>query len=121
MLRVEEASANIVSITVVLSVILAVSTPAFFGISNSKKLPTTADLCLMFFMGLLSTYGLFAGLATLQVIKNKVRFLLHITVAVTLTLYAYQTLTIGFGLQKTIGVILGLVAAISVSKSSRSS
>lgn len=60
----------------VLSVIMTASSPAFFGISKSVKNPNSLDLFMMIVLGTISTYGLYAGIATLQIIKNKVRFLI---------------------------------------------
>lgn len=88
-IKVDESSANIVSVTVIISVILTVSTPAFFGITKLRKIPTVTDICLMSLLGLIVTFGMFAGLAVLQIIQNKVRLLIQMVMSIVLILYAF--------------------------------
>lgn len=101
-------SSNFLSVQMVLSLTLAIFTPAFFAIASGKQPTSLTDLFLMVLIGILTTYGLYAAMVAVTIVKKRSNFLLFCTLAMAVVLFIYGIGTDGI----TIIAILGLGLAV---------
>jgi drug/metabolite transporter (DMT)-like permease len=92
----------------VLSLVLVVFIPAFFAISSGEDRTSVIDLLLMTLIGIVTTYGVYAGMVAITIVKKRSNFLLFGTLAMAFVLFIYGIGTDGV----TIIAILGMALAI---------
>jgi hypothetical protein len=100
-------SSNFISVQLVMSLIFAVFTPAFFAIASGTQATSIVDLVLMIFIGLITSYGLYAGMVAITIVRKRSNFLLFGTLAMAIVLFIYGLGTDGV----TVIALLGMVLA----------
>lgn len=109
-----QTNSNFISASMVMNLIFVVFTPAFFAIASGTQRTSVLDLFLMILIGFITTYGVYAGMIAVTIVKKRSNFLLFGTLAMAVVLFMYGLYTDGVTILAIFGLCLAIFGAVII-------
>jgi len=105
---------NFLSVSMVISLVLTVFTPAFFALSSGNESTSIFDMILMLGVGVVTTYGFYSGMVAVILTRKRSHFLLFCTLTLAVVLFSFGIWTDGLTLAAFVGIIFAFFGAVVI-------